>query len=85
MPLGSWDIAPFDSSPQLRVNWKLPTAAFPQVYKPAVIADAPISEEPCPQSKSVLGEDLVHESLLSIQRLDRTATWESVIIQAAMY
>ena len=50
-----------------------------------MIADAPISEELCQQSKRVLAEDLVYERLLSIQRLDGTTTWEFVIIQTAIH
>jgi hypothetical protein len=50
-----------------------------------VIADVPISEEPCQQSKSVLGEDLVYERLLFAEGLHRAATWEPVIIQATIH
>ena len=74
IPLGGHDMAPSDSSPQLWVDCQPPANALQQVNEPVVIADASIPEEPCEQSQSVLGEDLVHEWLLAAEGLYGAAT-----------
>ena len=81
IPLGSHDMAPSDSSPQLWVDCHPPANALQQVNEPGVIADASIPEEPCEQSQSVLGEDLVHEGFLPIQGFKSATAWFSVIVE----
>src|SRR5262249_17807685 len=66
-------------------NRQPPATAIPQINEPAVVADVPITEKPGQQSKSVLGQDLIHKRRLFFDRLRRAATWESVIIQTGIH
>ena len=84
-PLRRCDPASPDSSPHARVNRQPPATAIPQINKPAVVADVPITEKPRQQSKSVLGEDLIHKRRLFLDRLCRAAAWESVIIETSIH
>ena len=85
LPLRCCDAASSNSSPDIRVNWQPPTIAIPQINEPAVIAGVSVSEKPCQQRKSVLGEDLIYKGLLALQAFRCTAAWESVIIQTGIH
>ena len=77
-------LQPDDASPGLRLNSHGFTGAADQAYKPAVVRDRAIPDQPSEQRERVLRQKLVDKQLLPFQSLHCAATGMAVVIQLSI-